>query len=185
MKSMMSKQFSAKEQISVDKVQSMYDIAQKVANITRQSNGEEYVEDAHGNQEKSARLVEFQSLIQTFFKEGTVSSKVASQDEESHGDDIKDFPLDNDRLLSCLASDATLIIQALSSRRQRQQEGEAAVQIREHLDYRNLCIAKILHGIDAPRAPIREWYSHILWGKYRSYSFTSILKAVEKSFEQS
>ncbi|KAK1744325.1 ATP-dependent DNA helicase, RecQ family [Skeletonema marinoi] len=185
MKSMMSKQFSAKEQISVDKVQSMYDIAQKVANITRQSNGEEYVEDSHGNQEKSARLVEFQSLVQTFFKEGTVSSKVASQDEESFGDDIKDFPLDNGRLLSCLASDTTLIIQALSSRRQRQDQGDAAVQIREHLDYRNLCIAKILHGIDAPRAPIREWYSHILWGKYRSYSFTSILKAVEKSFEES
>jgi len=180
MKTMMSKQFSAKEQISVDKVQSMYDIARKVANVTRLSNGEECVEDAYEHQEKSARLVEFQSLIQRFFKEGTVSDKVASQDE-SLGD-IKDFPLDNDRLLSCLCSDTTLVMQVLSSRRQRQEQGDVAVQIREHEDYRNLCIAKILHGIDAPRAPIREWYSHILWGKYRSFSFPSILKAVEKAF---
>jgi len=161
-------------------VQSMYDIARKVANVTRLSNGEECVEDAYDHQEKSARLVEFQSLIQRFFKEGTVSDKVASQDE-SLGD-IKDFPLDNDRLLSCLCSDTTLVMQVLSSRRQRQEQGDVAVQIREHEDYRNLCIAKILHGIDAPRAPIREWYSHILWGKYRSFSFPSILKAVEKAF---
>ncbi|KAL7501544.1 hypothetical protein ACHAWT_009813 [Skeletonema menzelii] len=184
MKTMMSKQFSAKEQVSVDKVQSMYDIAQKVANITRQSNGEDCLEDAYDSQEKSARLVEFQNLIQTFFKEGTVSSKATSRDQ-SLGDDIKDFPLDNGRLLSCLCSDTTMITQAISSRRQRHEQGDAVVQIRDHADYRNLCIAKILHGIDAPRAPIKEWYSHVLWGKYRSYSFTSILKAVEKAFEES
>lgn len=171
LKSMMMKQFSAKEQVGVEKVQSMYDIIQKVSNVN-----EEPMEDESVHDEKSARLVEFQSLIQTFFEKGTTVKK------EKHVDDvIKDFPLDNVRLLSCLSSDATSIMQLLSSR--RQERTCATVQIREHMDYRSLCISKILHGIDAPRAPISTWYSHTLWGKYRSFSFTSILKAVEQVFE--
>jgi ATP-dependent DNA helicase Q4 len=171
LKSMMMKQFSAKEQVGVEKVQSMYNIIQKVSNVN-----EESMEDEHVHDEKSARLVEFQSLIQTFFEKGTTVKK------DEHVDDvIKDFPLDNVRLLSCLSSDATSIMQLLSSR--RQERACATVQIREHMDYRNLCISKILHGIDAPRAPISTWYSHTLWGKYRSFSFASILKAVEKVFE--
>lgn len=171
LKSMMMKQFSAKEQVGVEKVQSMYDIIQKVSNINEESKEDENVHD-----EKSARLVEFQSLIQTFFEKGTTIKK------DEHVDDvIKDFPLDNVRLLSCLSSDVTSLMQLLSSR--RQERTCATVQIREHMDYRNLCISKILHGIDAPRAPISTWYSHPLWGKYRSFSFTSILKAVEQVFE--
>ena len=185
MKAMLSQQFAAKEQVSVDKVQSMYDIVRKVAKITCESDGEECVEDAYDYQDKSARLVEFQRLIQAFFKDGVVDSQDAPKDDENV-EDIKDFPLDNARLLSCLSSDATLITQAISTRRQKQVQSGAAVQIREHADYRNLCIAKVLHGIDAPRAPIKEWYSHVVWGKYRSFSFTSVLKAVEKSlFEES
>jgi ATP-dependent DNA helicase Q4 len=178
-KTLMSKQFSAKEKISVDKVQSMYDIVRKVSIVTLQSNVNEERVEEEKNRDKSARLAAFQSLIQTFFKEGVVS-KVAAQDGSVS--DIKDFPLDNARLLSCLSSDATSIIQVLSSRRQERNATE--VQIGEHADYRNLSISKILHGIDAPRTPVSEWYSHILWGKYRSFSFTSILKAVEKVLEE-
>jgi len=74
-------------------------------------------------------------------------------------------------------------MQMLALRRQEQMPMAVHIKEPKFADYRDLCLAKILHSIDAPRAPILEWYNHVLWGKYRSYSFSSIVQAVKKTFD--
>lgn len=45
-------------------------------------------------------------------------------------------------------------------------------------DYTARAITKILHGIDSPRAPMSNWKTHPLWGKWRTYCFKDINKSV-------
>ncbi|KAL9183408.1 hypothetical protein ACHAXT_005195 [Thalassiosira profunda] len=193
----LSKQFLAKEKLSVGKVDSMYDIMQRVSSALGAGDEEEGMDaldddDGCSNgiphvAEKSARLVLFQKLVQSYFGAGGDAESANSSSVESgasnRGNVIKEFPLGNARLLSCLSSDVSQLMQMLVIRRQEQME--MAVRINEPTcaAYRNLCIAKILHAIDAPRAPILGWYSHHLWGKYRSYSFSSVVEAVKKTFD--
>lgn len=46
------------------------------------------------------------------------------------------------------------------------------------IEYTARCIAKILHSIDTPRAPIKGWFHHPLWGKWRGTSFTSVYDVI-------
>ena len=136
-------------------------------------------------QKKSQRLIVFQKLVQHYFHDGIIDDIPSVSDSDKKAPTlINDFPLQNNRLLSCLSSDISQLMQLLAIRKQEQMPG-TAVRIRDatNADYRDLCLAKILHAIDAPRAPILGWYSHPLWGKYRSYSFSSVVAAVKKTFE--
>ena len=49
-------------------------------------------------------------------------------------------------------------------------------------DYTALAIAKFLHGIDSPRAPLRVFRTHPLFGKWCESQFPLILESLEKLF---
>ena len=183
----MSKQFSAKEMVTVGKVESMYEIIHHVSRTSNHADEDitSDVEDGSTvqscNEKKSARLVAFQKMVQHYFRnlppEKSASSKAPTV--------IKDFPFHDARLMSCLTSDVSLLMQMLALRRQEQLPMAVRINDPNFDDYRNLCLAKILHSIDSPRAPILLWYTHPLWGKYRSYSFSSVVQAVKQTFHNS
>lgn len=162
-------QFTEKERVSVGKVASMYTILQKVSTCDRSAAERDDTCDSA----KSPRLILFQELVETYFD----SAKEEAQATGSK--DIVDFPKDTS-LLACLSSDVSSLLQVLRFPAQ-EQHTTASVNVADSkfADYRDVCLAKILHAIDAPRAPIMSWYSHPLWGKYRSYSFASVVDAVK------
>eukprot|EP00578_Thalassiosira_sp_NH16_P008789 CAMPEP_0181104334 /NCGR_PEP_ID=MMETSP1071-20121207/15368_1 /TAXON_ID=35127 /ORGANISM="Thalassiosira sp., Strain NH16" /LENGTH=256 /DNA_ID=CAMNT_0023187517 /DNA_START=1125 /DNA_END=1895 /DNA_ORIENTATION=- len=186
--SKLSTQFLAKEQVSVGKVESMYDILHQVscASTDMKDDEESDEEDGDGNTsckvKKSPRLVVFQKLVQNYFSHLPPTNY---RDSNNAPVTVKDFPLQNARLLSCLSSDTSLLMQMFALRPQEQMPLAVRVKDPVYADYRDLCLAKILHSIDAPRAPILQWYNHVLWGKYRSYTFSSVVQAVKRSYENS
>ena len=129
---------------------------------------------------KSHRLKVFQKMVQAYF-----SNESPAQDLSTNKgpEVIKNFPMNKARHMSCLSSDVSLLMQVLSLRRQEQMPMAVHINHPNFADYRDLCLAKILHSIDAPRAPILSWYSHQLWGKYRNYSFSSVVNAIKKTFD--
>lgn len=194
----MSTQFSAKEKVSVGKVESMYEILNQVSCKRSEEEGADATDDGKEDdgeegdgssdmivpQNKSPRLVLFQKLVQDYFRNGMVAiaeEDASSKHKASYRGVIKEFPLQNRHLLTCLSSDISTLLQALGLRRQEQMPMAVRVKESKFSNYRDLCLAKILHSIDTPRAPILEWYSHILWGKYRTYSFSSVLLAIAKT----
>jgi hypothetical protein len=54
-----------------------------------------------------------------------------------------------------------------------------------NVDYTARAMAKILHAIDAPRAPVSAWNTHPLWGKWRSYSFQELNRVILSILETS
>jgi len=185
--SKLSQQFSAKEKVSVGKVESMYEIMHQVSSCSQSDDDKEdgvSAEEEDGNNsdascqaKKSPRLALFQKMVHDYFRNLPSTQEASNKAPEV----IKNFPLRNKRLLSCLSSDVSSLMQVLANRRQEQMPMAVHINDRNFADYRDLCLAKILHSIDAPRAPILGWYSHPLWGKYRSYSFTSVVQAVKKT----
>ena len=178
-------QFTEKVTVSVEKVVSMYEILHQVS--CTKTNGEEdddAVDDDDNNNDnwtnakKSPRLIQFQMMIRNYFRNRPVLSPPKNAPEV-----IKNFPIHDTRLMSCLSSDVTSLMQVLTLR--PQELLPMAVRVHDPLvgDYRDLCLAKILHSIDSPRAPILGWYNHFLWGKYRSYSFSSVVHAVKQTFD--
>lgn len=182
----LSTQFSEKVNSSVGKVVSMYEILHQVS--CSKSDAEEEEDDMVDVDEddddrrtyarKSSRLVLFQKMIQTYFLNRPLQSLPINTPEV-----INDFPIHDTRLMSCLASDITSLMQVLVLRPQEQLSMAVHIDDPECSDYRDLCLAKILHSIDSPRAPILGWYNHFLWGKYRSYSFSSVVQAVKTTFD--
>jgi hypothetical protein len=52
------------------------------------------------------------------------------------------------------------------------------------IDYTARAITKILHAIDAPRAPVSAWNTHPLWGKWRTYCFKDVYNTVYTILEK-
>ena len=181
--SKLTKQFSAKEKVGVSKVESMYEImyqVSKVADSEVVDDGEEEEKEEEEEKDgyqtyKSSRLVKFQKMVQSYFS-NTPSTHEAPQV-------IKDFPLHKAQPIAYLSSDISLLMQVLAQSRQEQIHMAVHINEPKFAEYRNLALAKIFHSIDAPRAPILQWYSHQLWGKYRNYSFSSLVLAVKKTFD--
>ena len=166
-------QFIEKERTSVGKVESMFNIMSKVSSCDQLDAEIGTEEDDSCNVIKSPRLQLFQELVHEYF-----SSPKGGEVAETNNV-IEDFPLDNKALFSCLSSDVSSLLQVLRTSPGEQQTLTAVnVYGTSFTDYRDLCLAKMLHAIDAPRAPILNWYSHPLWGKYRNYSFPSVVGAV-------
>jgi hypothetical protein len=169
-----SSQFTEKERVSVRKVESMFDILHKVSVCDDSvEEDDDELENELTRVVKSRRLVKFQELVQNYF-----SSAESKKADSMRSEAIKDFPSDK-ALFGCLSRDVSLLLQLLRSN--EQQVSGVTVTDMSCSDYRDLCVAKILHAIDAPRAPILTWYSHPLWGKYRSYSFCSVVDAVKSA----
>ncbi|KAL7548043.1 hypothetical protein ACHAWF_011322 [Thalassiosira exigua] len=181
-----SEQFAAKEKVSVGKVESVYEIMHHVSLSNEEDEKEEEGCDddcsssTNGRGNKSPRLMVFQKLVENYFRDGGSDENRTSKEVPVV---IKDFPVNDMRLLSCLSSDLSTLMQMLKVRRQERMPLAVRIDGLQFSEYRNLCLSKILHSIDAPRAPILEWYNQALWGKYRSYSFSSVVRAVQKIFE--
>jgi len=200
----LTEEFSTKEKSSVSKVESMYEIMHQVScchqndaegDCHNDGMSEEEEDDSSHNStfhpKKSTRLVLFQKLVENYFRDGSINNSGDSLLEGHRNDNastkasdiiIKHFPLKNKRLLSCLSSNVSMLMQMLPQRPQEKIPMAVRIDEPKSTDYRNLCIAKILHGVDAPRAPLLGWYNHMLWGKYREYEFESVVQAVRKSF---
>ena len=187
----LSTQFATKEIVTVGKVESMYEIIHHVScaqNLSEEEDMSDVDDDDDddssnnkGHAKKSSRLVIFQEMVQQYFR--NVPFEESASNTSKAVEAIKDFPLHNSHLVSCLTSDISLLMQMLVLRRQEQLSMAVHINNPVFTDYRDLCIAKILHAIDSPRAPILQWYSHVLWGKYRGYSFSSVVQAVKKTFD--
>lgn len=48
----------------------------------------------------------------------------------------------------------------------------------QFVEYTSRAIAKFLHGIESPRTPMKKWYVHPLWGKWKNVSFNSVHSSV-------
>ena len=187
----LSTQFATKEIVTVGKVESMYEIIHHVScaqNLSEEEDMSDVDDDDDddssnnkGHAKKSSRLIIFQKMVQQYFR--NVPFEESASNTSKAVESIKDFPLHNSHLVSCLTSDISLLMQMLVLRRQEQLSMAVHINNPAFTDYRDLCIAKILHAIDSPRAPILQWYSHVLWGKYRGYSFSSVVQAVKKTFD--
>ena len=136
--------------------------------------------DLNSQVKKSPRLVIFQKMVQAYFSNASPPQDAGSIKAPQV---IKEFPLHKARPMACLSADVSMLMQVLSTRRQEHMAMAVHINEPNFADYRNLCLAKILHSIDAPRAPILQWYSHGLWGKYRNYSFSSVVLAIKKTFD--
>jgi hypothetical protein len=182
----LSDQFSAKEKVGVDKVESIYEIMHHVSmqqdNINELDNEIDADDDINEEKcaKKSHRLIVFQQMVQAYFSNASSAQDMSTTKAPEV---IKNFPMNKARPMSCLSSDVSLLMQVLSLRRQEQIPIAVHINHPNFADYRDLCLAKILHSIDAPRAPILSWYSHQLWGKYRNYSFPSVVDAITKTFD--
>jgi len=184
----LSTQFHAKEKVSVGKVESMYEIMHQVScQPTSKEEKDMDVEededdgtDLSSQVKKSSRLVVFQKMVQAYFSNTPPPQDNASAKAPQI---IKEFPFHKARPMACLSADVSMLMQVLSTRRQEHMAMAVHINEPNFADYRNLCLAKILHSIDAPRAPILQWYSHGLWGKYRNYSFSSVVLAIKKTFD--
>jgi hypothetical protein len=179
-------QFATKELVTVGKVESMYEIIHHVSCAQNHPEKEDMSDDDDSSNKsdhvnKSARLIIFQKMVQQYFN--NVAFDESASNTSKALDSIKDFPIHDSHLVSCLISDISLLLQMLVLRRQEQMPMAVHINNPAFTDYRDLCIAKILHAIDSPRAPILQWYSHVLWGKYRAYSFSSVVQAVKKTFD--
>jgi len=183
-------QFLSKERVTVSKVQSVHDIMHRVSYESEAGDeGSDIGDNDHVDDtaKKFTRLATFQQLIQNYFESGKINDNKCDGFISTMGSIktpviVKEFPLDNSQLLSSLYSDISSLMQLLKERHQERLPTAVHIDEAPFSDYRDLCIAKILHGIDAPRAPILNWYTHPLWGKYRSYSFSSMLQAVAITF---
>jgi ATP-dependent DNA helicase Q4 len=181
-------QFTTKELVTVGKVESMYEIIHHVSCAKNHPEKEDMsdvdddddISNKSDHVNKSARLIIFQKMVQQYFN--NVAFDESASNTSKALDSIKDFPIHDSHLVSCLISDISLLLQMLVLRRQEQMPMAVHINNPAFTDYRDLCIAKILHAIDSPRAPILQWYSHVLWGKYRAYSFSSVVQAVKKTF---
>ena len=193
----LSTKFSAKELVRVKKEDSMYEIMHQVSCRGRGVDQGENNEEVE-NVTKSPRLVLFQKLVQNYFRngsvvreniratfEGSAQSSSANRCFDEAPTVIENFPKHNERHLSILSSDIASLMQILTLRQQEQTPFAVHINRPKFSDYRDLCIAKILHAIDAPRSPILQWYNHALWGKYRNYSFSSVVEAVKLAIETS
>ena len=145
---------------------------------------------------KSSRLILFQDLVRHYF-EGTIDSSVtvpngatvsAEDDADKdftrfHFDVVKDVTKCNQRILVELAADVAALLREPSLNKPRS-DGDIYVRLDPlgAADYTARSLAKLLHGIDSTRASRRWWLNHPLWGKWRSYSFHSILEAISLVF---
>ena len=194
----LSDQFSAKERSSVGKVQSMYEIMHHVSTVPKEDDSKIF--DSESDTEpprKSNRLQIFQSLVKDYFggsSDGTIdSSYVGKSSTDSLGNDeiqlgkvpiaVSNFPIHNHRMIHCISSDVASLMADSMLRMHDQLPHAVRLNSPNSTDYRDLCIARILHSIDAPRAPILQWYNHPLWGKYRSNTFSSVIQAVKSTFD--
>jgi hypothetical protein len=123
--------------------------------------------------EKSPCLVRFQQLASDYFQEGLTEkrSQEASRLLPPTFLKIRKNGLEID--ISSLMRDLPSLLKQASNSENGTTLGDPAVA-----DYTALVLTKFLHGVDSPRAPMRTFRTHPLFGKWREVRFLSILEYV-------
>ena len=124
---------------------------------------------------KSKNLVRFQELVNSYFN--------GSLDERSHvisrllPKSFSSVPMND------LQIDAFAVMRDLPLLATQPPEKLFVTKLGFHnTDYTALAIAKFLHGIDSPRAPLRVFRTHPLFGKWCESQFPLILESLQKLF---
>uniref|UniRef100_A0A7S2EUF0 DNA 3'-5' helicase n=1 Tax=Ditylum brightwellii TaxID=49249 RepID=A0A7S2EUF0_9STRA len=150
------------------KVEKMYHILHRVASVED--------EPLPNKRAKSLRLVTFQRLIKKYFEDETPSEKA---EPHNSPDIVKDLSNNDSQSMARLLADIDILMNDPMLSKPRQESISVRLNATDSADYIVIFFAKMLHGIDAPRAPAFEWFRHPLWGKWRNYSFRSIVAAIE------
>ena len=166
-----SEYFSLQDVNQCQKVLEIQHILKRVATVktvaAEESGGD--VEYSDKSITKSPRLAMFQKLIQNYFESNGSETQAKSDDcirqlDESDPTSIRILTEDVLNLLQYNKISNPLTFYPM----------QVKFGVDEFLDYTAVLITKILHGIPAPSTPALDWYGHILWGKWKSYSFCSI-----------
>lgn len=91
---------------------------------------------------------------------------------------------DRARIRGLVNDVATLLRNAALVRRDAPSTSDSYEAVRfgdaDHVAYTARAATRILHAVGSPRAPVRSWYSHPLWGRWRDVSFPSLSREVER-----
>lgn len=171
---------SQQEVASASKVAKMHEIMHLIASA---DNGDKKDTDSKLKPSKSARLVLFQSLVQEYFKsDGSAApdSPKVSKDRAAIVPGIakKLSTLDSPEFAH-FSSDVASLLRDPSLNAPRPHDTSVTLSNSNCIDYASRSLARILHGIDSPRAPLSSWNRHPIWGKWRHYSFTSVLNCAQ------
>jgi hypothetical protein len=154
---------------SANKVLDMNYIMDQVASVTKAP------QKAEANL-KSSRLVRFQELMRDYFSADGLAKERSLSDESLLPESFFKIPVKELRIdTASLLNDLPLLGKHAGV------TDSASLKIGDPtLDYTALTIAKILHGLDTPRAPRIAFRTHPLFGKWRGVQFGALLASIEK-----
>lgn len=157
--------FSEQDVNQSNKVIEMQNILQTVSSIRSE-------EEPSNNSPKSQRLEVFQKMIKNYFENG-------GDNEINSNCLISQIDKDDIATLRILTGDVLSLYQDKTiSNSCDYFPFQVQFASKEYFDYTALLITKILHGIASPSTPALDWYSHYLWGKWKSYYFLTVLSHV-------
>lgn len=126
---------------------------------------------------KSKNLLKFQELVDSYFKGGlNERSHVISRLLPSSFSSVA---------MKELQADAFAVMRDLPLLATQPPEKSFVSKLSdpEFSDYTALATAKFLHGIDSPRAPLRVFRTHPLFGKWKETQFLLVLESLEQLFD--
>lgn len=154
------------------KVMSMHQIIKKVSEVENETD-----DTSTKTVQKSTKLEVFQNLIHDYFESDT--THIPEYEYICVG--VKKVDDCDPSILAILSSDVTsLIIHPSLQRSYDSMQFHVKFGDTDCQNYSGLLIAKILHGLTSPRTPVLEWYTHPLWGKWRSLEFTALVEHITK-----
>jgi hypothetical protein len=122
---------------------------------------------------KSTSLQRFQELVSDYFEENLAGKRSLNSDPLSGlFTKVRANELEQDT--SALFRDLPLMA------KQEECLHTTTFGDPEASDYTALALTKFLHGVDAPRASIRAFRAHPLFGKWREVQFSSVLESVQR-----
>jgi len=123
----------------------------------------------------------FQKMINHYFNDDEERSTIIERNDLTEQKELLQVQDNDSTTLSFLSSDVWALLQYKPMEKSTLNELPRVIFAAENfLDYTSLRVTKILHGITSPSTPVSEWYSHPLWGKWKSYNFISLLSEVNK-----
>jgi Helicase conserved C-terminal domain len=123
---------------------------------------------------KSQSLLKFQELMTRYFRQELREGNDSLVNLPDTFVMVKRRELEND-LHSILRDLPLLVVQVPGEWDRSPVLGDSKFP-----DYTTVTVTKFLHGLDSPRAPLKAFRSHPLFGKWRQAQFASVLDGVAK-----
>jgi hypothetical protein len=170
--------FSNHDRNRTSKVVSMYEMMCKLDADCKQMNATNACASQQSDNGTSSTTRLFHKMIGDYFNQDHDVTAICQETVESP---IRKFPFGDIGHKSRLSSDVMSLTSNPSLR--KSSSSHLAVNFGEDQDYTSIVVTKFLHGIESPRLPISEWFSHPLWAKYREFSFETVLASVKMLLE--